>query len=171
MSPYPPEDVPPPDADGAAASAAKIGPARRLITVMLLAAATVDLARCGIVLATARHAGPAAGLLLAGVGAAALSLWAARGCHGGRRWSVWAALLIGVASAPQAATTGFRLPYTIPDSATAALGVLLTVAVLATAEAPDTKDDSPEGLTRCVTSRPRIGLPQSDAPDREVTDG
>jgi hypothetical protein len=79
-------------------------------------------------------------------------------------------LLIGVASAPQAATTGFRLPYTIPDSATAALGVLLAVAVLATAEAPGAKDDSPEGLTSC-TGTPRIGLPQSDVPDREGTDG
>jgi hypothetical protein len=171
MTPHPPEDVPPADADGAAASAAKIGPARRLITVMLLAAATLDLARCGIVLVTARHAGPAAGLILAGVGAATLSLWAARGCHGGRRWSVWAALLIGVASAPQAATTGFGLPYTIPDSATAALGVLLAVAVLATAQAPDTKDDSSEGLTRCSTSGARISLPHSGAPDREGTDG
>ena len=169
MTLHAPGDVPPAGADGAAASAAKIGPARRLITMMLLAAAALDLARCGIVLATARHAGPAAALLLAGAGAATLSLWTARGCHGGRRWSVWAALLIGVASAPQAATTGFRLPYTIPDSATAALGVLLAVAVLATAEAPGAKNDSPEGLTRC-TSRPRIGLPQSDAPDREGTE-
>lgn len=171
MTSHPPEHVPPVDASGAAASAAKIAPARRLIMVMLLAAATLDLARCGIVLATARHAGPAAGLLLAGAAAAMLSLWTARGCHGGRRWSVWAALLIGVASAPQAAATGFRLPYTLPDSATAALGVLLAVAVLATADAPDTKDDPPEGLIRCITSRPRIGLPWSDAPDREGTDG
>ena len=170
MTPHAPGDVPPADADGAAASPAKIGPVRRLITMMLLAAAALDLARCGIVLATARHAGPAAGLLIAGAGAATLSLWTARGCHGGRRWSAWAALFIGVASAPQAATTGFRLPYTIPDSATAALGVLLAVAVLATAEAPGARDNSPEGLTRC-TSTPRMGLPQSDAPDREETDG
>ena len=159
MTPHPPRDVPPVDADGRTAFAAKIRPARRLITVMLLAAATLDLARCGIVLATATHAVPAAGLLLAGASAAALSLWTARGCHGGRRWSAWAAWLIGMASAPQAAATGFRLPYTLPDTATAALGVLLAVTVLATAETPGTNDDSAEGLTRCSTSRPRIGLP------------
>jgi hypothetical protein len=42
-------------------------------------------------------------------------------------------LLIGAASAPQAAASGFHAPYTIPDTATAVLGVLLAVAVLATA--------------------------------------
>jgi hypothetical protein len=57
MTPHAPGDVPPADAAGAAASAAEIGAARRLITMMLLAAAALDLARCGIVLATARHAG------------------------------------------------------------------------------------------------------------------
>jgi hypothetical protein len=46
-----------------------------------------------------------------------------------------AALLIGAASAPQAAMSGFHGPYMIPDTATAALGVLLAVAVLATAGA------------------------------------
>jgi hypothetical protein len=44
-------------------------------------------------------------------------------------------LLIGAASAPQAAMSGFHGPYTIPDTATAAVGVLLAVAVLATAGA------------------------------------
>jgi hypothetical protein len=44
-----------------------------------------------------------------------------------------AAVLIGAASAPQAAASGFHAPYTIPNTATAALGVLLTVTVLATA--------------------------------------
>lgn len=158
MTPHPPGGVAPATSDGQAASGAKIRPARRLITVMLLAAATMDLARCGIVLATATHAVPAAGLLVAGASAATLSLWTARGCHSGRPWSASAALLIGVASAPQAAATGFRLPYTLPDTATAALGVLLAVTVLATAETPDTNDDSAEGLIRCSTSRPRIGL-------------
>jgi hypothetical protein len=171
MTPHPPRDVQPADADDPAASAAKIPPARRLITVMLLAAATTDLARCGIVLATATHAVPAAGLLTAGASAAALSLWTARGCHSGRRWSAWAALLVGMASAPQAASTGFRLPYTLPDTATAALGVLLAVTVLATAETPDINDDSAEGLTRCSASRPRIGLPHGDAPHRKGTNG
>ena len=116
-----------------AASAAGIRPGRRLIAVMLLAAAALDLTRCGIVLVTARPALPAAGLVAAGLAAAALSLCTARGCQGGRRWSGWAAVLIGAASAPQAAASGFHAPYTIPNTATAALGVLLTVAVLATA--------------------------------------
>jgi len=60
---------------------------------------------------------------------------AARGCQAGRRWAGLAALLIGAASAPQAAMSGFHGPYTIPDAATAALGVLLTVAVLTIAGA------------------------------------
>lgn len=106
---------------------------RRVIVVLLLAAAVLDLARCGIVLATARHAGPAIGLVAAGLAAAALSLRTARGYQSGRRWSGWVALLIGAASAPQAAAAGFHPPYAIPDIATAALGVVLTVAVLATA--------------------------------------
>ena len=42
-------------------------------------------------------------------------------------------MLIGAASAPQAAVSGFHGPYTIPDTATAVVGVLLAVAVLATA--------------------------------------
>lgn len=105
---------------------------RHLITVMLIAAATLDLTRCGIVLTTARHAGPAAGPVAAGVAAAALSLSIARGCQNGRRWSGWATLLIGVASAPQAAASGFHAAYAISSTATAALGILLTVAVLAT---------------------------------------
>lgn len=105
---------------------------RYLVAGLLLAAAALDLTRCGLVLATARPAVLAAGLLCAGLAAFALSLWTARACRDGRRWSVWAALLIGAASAPQAAASGFRGLYTIPDTATAAVGVLLTVAVLAT---------------------------------------
>ena len=108
-------------------------PGRPLIAVMLLVGAVLDLARCGVAVAAARHAGPAIGLVAAGLAAAALSLWTAHACKGGRRWATWAALLIGAASAPQAALSGFRVPYTIPDTATAALGMLLTVAVLATA--------------------------------------
>jgi hypothetical protein len=122
---------------------AGLRPGWRLIAVMLLAAAVLDLARCGIVLTTARHAGPAIGLIAAGLAAAALSLRTARGYQGGRRWSAWAALLIGAASAPQAAASGFHPPYAIPDIATAALGVLLTVAVLATAD----QTRQPEQLT------------------------
>jgi hypothetical protein len=132
MNGHLPGDVPAADADGGTTAAASSRPGRRVIAVMLLAAAALDLTRCGLALATARYPAPAAGLVTAGLAAAALSLWTARGCQAGRRWSGWAALLIGVASAPQAAASGFHALYTIPDTATAALGILLTVAVLAT---------------------------------------
>jgi hypothetical protein len=121
-------------ADGGTAPAAGGSrPGRYLIVVMLLTAAALDLTRCGLVMAAARHPGPTAGLAAAGLAAAVLSARTARGCQVGRRWAGWAALLIGATSAPQAAASGFHTPYTIPDTATAALGVLLTVAVLATA--------------------------------------
>jgi hypothetical protein len=107
--------------------------ARSLIAVLLLAAAALDLTRCGLVLATARHPAPATGLVAAGLAGAALSSWTARGCLARWRWPPWAALVIGAASAPQAAASGFAAPYTVPDTATAALGILLAVAVLATA--------------------------------------
>jgi hypothetical protein len=152
-----PGDVREPDADGGTTlPAAGLWPGRRLITVMLLAAAALDLARCGIVLATARHAGPAIGLVAAGLAAAALSLRTARGFRSGRRWSAWAALLIGAASAPQAAGSGFHPPYTIPDIATAALGVLLTVAVLATA--------GPTRQPEQLTKNPCIDLGSTRSP-------
>jgi hypothetical protein len=121
-----PRDITAAGADGEnAAAAARPRPGRHLIAVMLLAAAALDLTRCGLVLTAARHPAPTAGLAAAGL--------AARGCQAGRRWAGLAALLIGAASAPQAAMSGFHGPYTIPDTATAALGVLLAVAVLATA--------------------------------------
>jgi hypothetical protein len=107
--------------------------ARRLIGGLLLAAAALDLTRCGLVLATARHLAPAAGLVAAGLAAATVSGWTARGHLRGRRWPAPAAVLIGAASAPQAAASGFHTPYTIPDTATAALGILLAVTILATA--------------------------------------
>jgi hypothetical protein len=130
----PRSDELPPAGDPPAATTVltDIRPGRRLIAVMLLAAAALDLTRCGLVLVTARHAGPAAGLVAAGLAAAALSLCSARGCQIGRRWSSWAALLIGAASAPQAAASGFHAPFTATDTATAVLRVLLAVAVLAT---------------------------------------
>jgi hypothetical protein len=129
-----PFDVAAADAGGGtAAPAAGIRAGRRLTAILLLAAAALDLTRCGLVLVTARHPAPAAALVAAGVAAAALSVRTARGCQAGRRWSGWTALLIGAASAPQAAASGFHAPYTIPDMATAVLGVLLAVAVLATA--------------------------------------
>jgi hypothetical protein len=132
MTSQQPESTPDARADRPAAPAAGRLPGRRLTAVMLLIAAALDLARCGVALATTRHAGPALGPVAAGLAAAALSLWTARACQGSRRWAAWAALLIGTASAPQAGASGFHWPYTIPDMATAILGILLAVAVLAT---------------------------------------
>jgi peptidoglycan/LPS O-acetylase OafA/YrhL len=108
-------------------------PARRLIVVLLLATAALDLTRCGLAMVAMRHPASAAWLVAAGLAAAALSSGTARGCLAGRRWPAWAALLIGAASAPQAAASGFGAPYTIPDAATVVLGILLAVTVLATA--------------------------------------
>ncbi len=124
---------------------------RRLIAPLLIAAAVLDLTRCSLVLVTFRHPGPAAGLVAAGIGAAALSLTAALGCRAGHRWAAWAALLIGAASAPQASASGFHGPYTIPDAATAALGILLTVTILTTAGrtgTPGTRDGLPALLEK-----------------------
>jgi hypothetical protein len=118
---------------GAGLTAVRSRAARSLIAAVLLTVAALDLTRCGLVLATARHPAPATGLVAAGLAAAILSSCAARGCLAGRRWPIWAALLIGAASAPQAAVSGFAGPYTVPDTATAALGILLAVTVLATA--------------------------------------
>jgi hypothetical protein len=126
---------------GVPAAAAPLGPASpaagrptglHLIAAMLIGAAGLDLTRCSLVLMTYRHIAPTVGLIAAGIGAAVVSLTTARGYRAGRRWAAWTALLIGVASAPQASAAGFHDPYTIPDVATAALGVLLAVAILAT---------------------------------------
>src|SRR5436190_3909401 len=106
---------------------------RYLIVAMLVTAAALDLTRCGLVLAAARHPAPAAGLVTAGLAAAALTARTARGCQAGQRWAGWAALLIGGASAPQAAASGFGGPYAIPDTATATLGIVLAITILATA--------------------------------------
>jgi hypothetical protein len=119
---------------------------RRLIVSILLTAAILDLTRCGLVMAAARHPAPTAGLVTAGLAAAALTARTARGCRAGRRWAGWAAVLIGLASAPQAAASGFRSPYLIPDTATAALGILLAVTILATAGRTDRRDTAPEIL-------------------------
>jgi hypothetical protein len=116
------------------APAAIAWPGRRLIVAMLLTAAALDLIRCGLVLAAAQYLLSAAGLALAGLAAAALTVRTARGCQVRQHWAGWAALLIGAMSAPQAAAAGFHGPYTVPDTATAALGILLTVTILATAD-------------------------------------
>jgi hypothetical protein len=139
-------------ADGAdgqkAVSAARARVGRRLIVVLLLTEAALDLTRCSLVLTAARHPAPAAGLVAAGLSAAALTARAARGCQVGQRWAGWAALLIGTVSAPQAAASGFRTPYTIPDTATAALGILLAITVLATAGRMDHRDRDSQQLVR-----------------------
>ena len=147
------------DADGGkTAPAAGTQVVRRLIVVLLLTAAALDLTRCGLVVAAARHPAPTAGLVTAGLAtaglaAAALTARTARGCQAGQRWAGWAALLIGAASAPQAAASGFRGPYTIPDVATAALGMLLAIALLATAGRMG-RDTIPQ-IPVCWTSEPR----------------
>jgi hypothetical protein len=115
-----------------------------VIVVLLLTAAALDLTRCGLVMAAARHPASAVTLIAPGLAAAALTARTARGCQAGRRWAGWVALLIGAGSAPQAAAAGFRSPYTIPDAATAALGVLLAVTILATA-GPTGRRDHPGG--------------------------
>jgi hypothetical protein len=162
-----PAGVREPEADGGTTlPTAGLWPGRHLIAVLLVAAAALDLARCGIVLATARHAGPAIGLVAAGLAAGALSLRTARGCRSGRRWSAWAALMIGAVSAPQAAGSGFQPPYTVPDIVTAALGVLLAVAVLATvgpARRPEQLTENPcidLGSTRSPAVRPARTSPR-----------
>jgi hypothetical protein len=119
--------------EGTAETIATRLPGRPVTSVMLLAAAGLDLARCGLAATTIRQAGTLAVLVSTGLAAAGLSLWTARGCRHGSRWSGWAAFLIGAASAPQAAASGFSADYTIPDAATAALGVLVAAGVLATA--------------------------------------
>jgi hypothetical protein len=118
---------------GPAGPAAARSPVRRLTALMLLAAAALDLTRCGIVVGTMTPAGTAAALVSFGVAAAAVSLWTAHGCRRGARWSGCAAFLIGTASGPQAAASGFHAAYAIPNIATAALGVLMSTGVLATA--------------------------------------
>jgi hypothetical protein len=127
-SPLPPDPPLPRDSPAAADQGQTAGawPGLCLVTVLLVAGAALDLSRCGIVLVTARHGQPAAGLVAAG-------LASARGSYRDRRWAAWAAVLIGITSAPQAAATGFDALYAVPNTATAVVGILLTVAVLATA--------------------------------------
>ena len=120
-------------------------PGRYLIAVMLLTAAGLDLTRCGLVMAAARHPGQAAGLVAAGLAAAALTARTARGCRAGRRWAGWAALLIGAASPAQAAASGFHGPYAIPDTATAVLGVVLAVTILVIAGRTEQDPDDTTG--------------------------
>ena len=154
-----PRDITSDDEGGKTEPAPGTQTVRRLVVLMLFTAAALDLTRCGLVMAAARHPGPTAGLVAAGLAAAALTARTARGCRAGRRWAGWAAVLIGLASAPQAAASGFRSPYLIPDAATAALGILLAITILATMGRMDRRDTKPEILP----SRP--GEPRGD-PER-----
>src|SRR3984957_20188676 len=106
--------------DGAAGPAPTRWPTRRVTAMALLAAAALDLTRCGLVMGTVTQASIAAALVSAGLAAAAVSLWTARGCQRGTRWSGWAAFLIGAASGPQAAASGFAAAYPLPATAAAA---------------------------------------------------
>src|SRR5271156_4873326 len=127
--------------DGKVAAAAETQVVRHLIVVLLLSAAALDLTRCGLVMTAPRHSATTAGLVAAGLAAAALTARTARGCRIGQRWAGW---LIGAASAPQAAASGFGSPYTIPDTATAALGMLLAITILATAGRMDRRHTPPK---------------------------
>ena len=150
-----PWDITAADADddnAAAAAAAQV--VRRLLVGLLLTAAALDLTRCGLVMTAARHPAPTAGLAATG-----LTARTARGCQVGQRWAGWAALLIGAASAPQAVASGFRSPYTIPDTATAAVGLLLAITILATAGRMGHRDPTPQ-FPLCRTGKPRH--PSSD---------
>jgi hypothetical protein len=140
---------------GQVAAAADTQVVRRLIVILLLTAAALDLTRCGLVMTAPRPSAPTAGLVAAGLAAAALTARTARGCRIGRRWAGWAALLIGAASAPQAAVSGFGSPFTIPDTATAVLGMLLAITILATAGRMDRRDTPPK-IPACWTREPRV---------------
>jgi hypothetical protein len=163
MNDWLPWDITAADADdenAAAAAAAQV--VRRIIVVLLLTAAALDLTRCGLVMTAARHPAPTAGLVAAGLAAAGLTARTARGCQVGHRWAGWSALLIGAASAPQAVASGFRSPYTIPDTATAAVGLLLAITILATAGRIGRRAATPQ-LPVCWTGKPR-GVPPGGAP-------
>jgi hypothetical protein len=145
MNNRPPWDIAAADADATkTAPATRTQIVRRLIVAMLLIAAALDLTRCGLVMTAARHPAPTAGLVAAGLAAAALTARTALGCQVGQRWAGWAALLIGAASAPQAAVSGFRGPYTVPDAATAVLGMLLAITLLATADPMGRQEATPQ---------------------------
>jgi hypothetical protein len=152
---------PPIDADRGAAAGDRHG--LLLVTVLLAAAAATDLSRCCIVVVAARHGQPAAGLIAAGLASAALSLAAARGSHRGRGWASWAAVLIGITSAPQAAATSFRALYAVPNTATAVVGILLTVSVLATAGRARPAGQVP-GICRGAGGSPGAGARPPAAP-------
>jgi hypothetical protein len=86
----------------------------KFVVALLISVAALDITRCTLVLMTYRQLAPAVWFVATGAAMAVLSVAAARGYRAGRRWAVLAALLIGLASAPQASGSGFRAPFTIP---------------------------------------------------------
>jgi hypothetical protein len=102
---------------------------RRLLPALLLALAALDLTRCGLLIGSPQES-PGAALIAGSLAAAAASLLGARAYRESRPWSATTALIIGLATAPQAAAAGFRAPFTIPDLASITLGSVLAVAIL-----------------------------------------
>ena len=78
--------------------------------------------------------------------------------------SMQQARLIGAMSAPQAAVFGFRDPYMVPDAATAALGILLAMTILATAGRMGGQDPTPE-TSMCLMGKPSGARPRPPRPD------
>jgi hypothetical protein len=101
-----------------------------LLAALLVLTAAADLARCGIGLTITGNTTRTVLLVASGVLAAGASVLTAGGALQRRRWALWSAGLVGLASAPQAAASGFRSPYDVPDVATAVLGLLLMATVL-----------------------------------------
>ena len=97
---------------------------------LLVLAAVADSWRCAVGLRLDGGTTRIAWLVAAGAAAALVCVITALGAWHGQEWAVWSAAFIGIASAPQAAATGFHPPYAAPDSATLALGLLLLVTVL-----------------------------------------
>jgi hypothetical protein len=154
MGDRPPWDITATGADEKVAAGAAARVVRRMIVVLLLTAAALDLTRCGLVMTAARHPAPTAGLVAAGLAAATFTARTARGCQAGQRWAGWTALLIGAASTPQAAASGFRSPYAIPDIGTAVLGLVLATTVLATAGRVDRRHTTAK-IPSCWTGESR----------------
>jgi hypothetical protein len=110
-------------------------PAPRLLPALLLTLGALDLTRCGLLLG-APHDSPGIPLIIGGLAATLACGLGARAYRRRRHWSAATALLIGIATAPQAAAAGFRAPFAIPDLASIALGALLSVAVLSSGIRP-----------------------------------
>jgi len=104
--------------------------ATALLVALLALAALADSWRCAVGLWFEGGTTRIAWLVTAGAVAALLCVITALGVLRRREWAVWTAAFIGLASAPQAAATGFHPPYAAPDSVTLAVGLLLLVTVL-----------------------------------------